>query len=167
MVLEKKVLDWLAQQDETIYLVGGCVRDRLLDRSLHDLDLAVAHGGRRLARRLANQFQGAYYTLDAERDTGRAILPGGEAGPLVVDVACLRGEDLAADLADRDFTINALAAEVTRPGEVIDRHGGLADLAAGLVRPVSATSIGDDPVRALRAVRQAAQLGLSLTASSG
>jgi tRNA nucleotidyltransferase/poly(A) polymerase len=162
MVLEKKVLDWLAQQEEAIYLVGGCVRDRLLGRPLHDLDLAVADGGRRLARRLANDFQGAYYALDAERDTGRAILPSDEAGPLVVDVARLRGEDLAADLADRDFTVNALAADVSCPGDVIDRHGGLADLAAGLIRPVSEASIGDDPVRALRAVRQAAQLGFRL-----
>jgi tRNA nucleotidyltransferase/poly(A) polymerase len=81
---------------------------------------------------------------------------------LVVDVAHFRGETLAADLADRDFTVNALAADVRAPGDVIDHHKGMADLAARLIRPVSEHSIRDDPLRALRALRQAAELGFTL-----
>jgi putative nucleotidyltransferase with HDIG domain len=80
----------------------------------------------------------------------------------VVDVARFRGADLDADLADRDFTINALAADVRAPEQVIDRHGGLAALAAGIIRPVSDASIRNDPLRALRAVRLAAQLKFAL-----
>jgi tRNA nucleotidyltransferase/poly(A) polymerase len=70
---------------------------------------------------------------------------------------------LALDLAGRDFTINAMAADVRAPQEVIDPHGGQADLAAGLIRPVSDGSIRDDPLRGLRALRLAAELGFDLS----
>ncbi len=160
--LVQQVLDWLTHQEPDLYLVGGCVRDRLLGRPLHDLDLTTSGDGLRLARRLANRFEGAYYPLDVERNTGRAILTGAE-GDLVVDVAHLRGDSLAADLAARDFTINALAAPVRAPAQVIDFHGGLPDLEARLIRPVSDRSLRDDPLRALRAVRLAAELGFALS----
>ena len=162
MTTEAQIIGWLAQQDAAIYLVGGYVRDRLLGRSTYDLDLAVAGDGLGLARRLANRFEGAYYALDEERGTGRAILPTKEKQRLVVDVAQLRGPDLAADLGKRDFTVNALATDVRTPGQMIDLHGGQADLADGLIRPVGEQSIRDDPLRALRAVRQAAELGFTL-----
>lgn len=160
---EARVMAWLAQQDVAVYLVGGSVRDRLLQRTNYDLDAAAASDGLVLARRLADQFQGDFYPLDVSRDVGRAILyPGGEHR-VFVDIARFRGPDLAADLADRDFTINALAVDVRVPDEVIDHHGGLSDLDAGLIQPVSDGSIRSDPVRALRAVRQAAQLGFTLS----
>ena len=172
MVVEDRVIAWLAQQDVAAYLVGGCVRDRLLNRPVYDLDVTVAGDGLDLARCLANRFGGAYYPLDEARSTGRAILRDEQDGRLVVDVARFRGsaplgssppeQSLAADLADRDFTINALAADVRASGEVIDLHNGLADLAAGLIRPVSEDSIRNDPLRALRAVRLAAVLGFAL-----
>jgi poly(A) polymerase len=160
--MEKQVLAWLSRQDAMVYLVGGCVRDRLLDRPVYDLDIVTDADGLALARRLADRFRGAYYPLDQVRGTGRAVLRDREAERLVVDVARLRGPDLAADLADRDFTVNALAANVRTPLTVVDQFHGLDDLEAGLIRPVSGTSIRDDPVRALRAVRLAAELGFSL-----
>ncbi|MEJ2208650.1 MAG: HD domain-containing protein [Anaerolineae bacterium] len=162
MNLIERVIAWLAGQDVSAYLVGGLVRDRLLGRPNYDLDLAVDGDGLALARRLANAFDGDYYPLDTERGTGRAILYEQDGRRLVVDVARFRGPDLAADLADRDFTINALAADVRAPELIIDHHGGSADLAAGQVRAVSEDSIRNDPLRALRAVRQAAQLGFVL-----
>lgn len=166
MGLRELVVDWLAQQDTDIYLVGGCVRDVLLNRAVHDLDLAVAGGGLELARRLADRFSGDYYPLDEARGTGRAILSRRESETLVADVAELRGADLRADLAARDFTINALAANVRDPGTIIDHHGGLADLDRRLIRVVSDHSIADDPVRTLRAVRQSAELGMDLAAET-
>lgn len=160
--MEDRVIAWLAQQDIEAYLVGGCVRDRLLKHVIYDLDLAVDGDGLLLARRLANHFGGDYYPLDEARSTGRAILQVEGEHRLLVDVARFRGDDLAADLADRDFTINALAANVHTLDDVIDHHNGLADLEARLIRPVSDTSIGNDPLRALRAIRQAVQLGFAL-----
>jgi tRNA nucleotidyltransferase/poly(A) polymerase len=160
--LREQVIDWLAHQDAPVYLVGGGVRDLLLGRPIVDLDVVVDGDGLALARRVANYFWGAYYPLDETRSTGRAILSSQDEPRLVVDVARLRGPDLAADLADRDFTINAMAANVRTPGDVIDRHNGRADLQARSIRPVSETSIRNDPLRALRAIRLAAQLDFRL-----
>jgi len=168
--LQDQTVAWLADQNVQAYLVGGCVRDRLLGRPVYDLDVSVAGDGLRLARRLANRFGGAYYPLDETRRTGRAILHDQKGEHLVVDIAELRstvplgsrGPDLAADLADRDFTINALATTVRTPEEIIDLHGGLDDLRARIIRPVSEASIRNDPLRALRAIRQAAELGFAL-----
>lgn len=156
------LLAWLAQNAGDAYLVGGCIRDRLLGRPLHDLDVVVPSGGLALARRVANAFGGGYYPLDAGRGTGRALFRSAAGTPLAVDVSEFRGPDLPSDLAERDFTINALAERIAAPGQVIDLHHGMADLAAGTLRPVSPASIRDDPVRALRAVRLAAELGFSL-----
>lgn len=162
MSLEDQVISWLASQDVEVYLVGGCVRDQLLRRANYDLDVTVSSDGLTLARRLADHFGGAYHPLDSERGTGRAILWREDGERLLVDIARLRGEDLATDLGGRDFTINALAIDVHSPSEVIDHHGGLADLEAGLIRAVSGDSIRSDPVRVLRAFRQAAQLGFDV-----
>jgi len=160
--LEDQVISWLASQDTEAYLVGGCVRDQLLHRALYDLDVAVSCDGLAVARQLADRFGGAYHPLDSERGTGRAILWREGGDRLLVDVARLRGEDLAADLVGRDFTINSLAVDVRSPATVIDHHGGLADLDAGVIRAVSPDAIRNDPVRALRALRQAAQLRFDL-----
>jgi len=135
--LQDQIIAWLAGQDQQIYLVGGCVRDRLLGRPVYDLDVAVTGDGLHLARRVANRFGGAYYPLDEARQTGRAILHDRRGEHLIVDVARMRGQDLAADLADRDFAVNALAANVRAPDEIIDLHGGLEDLRDRMIRPVS------------------------------
>ncbi len=69
---------------------------------------------------------------------------------------------LADDLGRRDFSINAMAIQLAGPAELIDPHGGRADLDAGLLRVLHPASFVDDPTRALRAARYAARLGLSL-----
>ncbi len=138
--------------DEEIYLVGGAVRDVYLRRPVHDLDMAVSGDGRPIARRIANAFDGAYYALDASRGVGRALIDW--AGVRwTVDVAQFRGNDLLADLRDRDFTVNAVAADLRTPQHVIDPLGGLGDMESRIVRLCRPDSIARDPVRALRAVR--------------
>jgi tRNA nucleotidyltransferase/poly(A) polymerase len=164
--LEERVIHWLAHQDVECYLVGGWVRDRLLKRPSYDLDVATAGDGLRLSRSLADHFGGDYYPLDRARGTGRVILYLDEVRRVVVDIAHFRGQDLADDLADRDYTINALAASAGAPDEIIDFHGGLVDLESGLLRVVSDESIRNDPLRALRAVRQAAELGFDLASET-
>ncbi len=67
---------------------------------------------------------------------------------------------LAEDLVRRDFTVNALAVPVDDPGALLDLHGGLDDLRAGLLRVMHDRSFADDPTRALRAARYAARLDL-------
>ena len=162
MSVGDRVISWLAGQDVDVYLAGWCVRDQLLGRAIYDLDVAVAGDGLSLARRLADFFDADYYPLDSKRSTGRAILRREDGARLFVDIARLRGKNLALDLAGRDFTINALAIDVRSPAVVIDYHGGLTDLEAGVIRAVSEDAIRSDPLRALRAIRQAAQLGFAL-----
>jgi poly(A) polymerase len=164
-----RILQLVRDMDTPAYLVGGAVRDRLLDsdRPAYDLDFAVAGDGLAIARRLADALGAAYYALDAGRGVGRVVLgaaPSGQPGRLsVVDVARFQGPDLAADLAGRDFTINAMALDVAHdPPRLIDPHGGQADLRARRLRAVSPMAMEEDPVRGLRAVRLAAQLGFEI-----
>lgn len=151
----------LDELDMPVYLVGGAVRDALLGKESHDLDFAVPAGAVALAFRLANALRLPAYVLDEERDTGRIVIPGGRT---MLDFARFRGPDLDADLNGRDFTINALAlpAGARTDSGLIDRFGGLVDLREGRVRAVHHHSIDDDPLRALRAVRFAQQLGFRI-----
>jgi tRNA nucleotidyltransferase/poly(A) polymerase len=154
-----QVLQRLRALVDPLVLVGGTVRDVLLGRELHDLDLAAPAGGLDLARRLADAMHGAYVPLDVARDTGRAVLTSPQGQSLFVDFAAWRGPSLADDLRKRDFTINALAAEVHgASAQLIDVTGGLADLENRLLRTASQQALREDPLRCLRAVRLLAEL---------
>ncbi len=158
-VFAGQVLQRLQALVDPLVLVGGTVRDVLLGRELHDLDLAVPAGGLDLARRLADAMQGAYVPLDVARDTGRAVLTSAEGQALYVDFAAWRGPSLADDLHKRDFTLNALAAEVHgASARLIDVTGGMADLESRLLRAASQQALREDPLRCLRAVRLLAEL---------
>jgi putative nucleotidyltransferase with HDIG domain len=148
------------QRGVRVWLVGGAVRDVLLARPVHDWDFAVDRDALGLARTVADAMGGAYFPLDAERGAGRVVLMAADEPRLELDFAALRGADLETDLSARDFTINALALDDM--GMVVDPTGGQADLAAGRVRATSEWAFWDDPVRLLRAVRVAAELGFEI-----
>jgi poly(A) polymerase/tRNA nucleotidyltransferase (CCA-adding enzyme) len=126
--------------------------------------MVVQDGAMALARRVADRLGWAYYPLDEARDVARLVFNAGTALPLVCDIAAMRGGSIEADLSLRDFTINAMALAFESKGQpqFIDVVDGRADLAAKVLRRVSPVSLADDPVRLLRAVRLAAQLGLTL-----
>ena len=154
----------LLPADHRVFLVGGTVRDAILGRAAHDLDFVVLQGDAlRLAKRVADRLQQSYYPLDVERCTGRVVVEE-PSGPLMLDFALARGSDLTADLLARDFTVNALALppEGRVIADVIDPTGGLQDLALKQIRAVGPGALLADPVRCLRAVRQAHELGFSL-----
>lgn len=143
------------------WIVGGTLRDLVIGRPLHDVDLVVNQPAISLAQTLAKQLNASLVVLDAERDIGRVVLSDGK----YLDLAHLRAADLAGDLADRDFTINAMAAplyEQAQLGQIIDPYAGLDDIATGTLRMVQAKALANDPLRMLRAVRIAAQLGWQL-----
>ena len=140
-----------------LYLAGGAVRDMLINRASHDLDFSVAKDAIAIARRAANALHGDFYVLDESFDTARVILPTENGGRDILDFASFRGADLEADLRGRDFTINAIAFDL-RNQSILDPLGGGTDLRAKLIRACSDTSLSDDPIRILRAVRQAAAL---------
>lgn len=148
--------------DVPVYLVGGAIRDAVLHRESHDLDLVTGPESLSVARAIANRFRGAFFILDEERGTGRALIEF-EGVAYEVDVSRFRGESLASDLGERDFTINALAARLGAEGPsdgIIDPLGGLVDLKAKRLRHCAPASIQEDPLRVLRAVRIANALHL-------
>lgn len=176
--LAYEVLSFVARQRQPVWLVGGAVRDRLLRRETHDLDLVVPADAAALARQVADHFNGDFYLLDRRRDFGRALLPAGpatlddrtavecpSAQPLIVDVVRLQGAQLEDDLRARDFTINAMAVRLDAgaTGELVDPLGGLEDLRQGILRLASERALEADPVRLLRAPRLAGELGLRLS----
>jgi tRNA nucleotidyltransferase (CCA-adding enzyme) len=150
-----------------VYLVGGAVRDLLLGRGRTDIDLVVEGDAAALAARLGGE------VVEHERfATAKAQLEGHE-----IDIATARAESyphpgalpeveptggIAADLARRDFTINAMAIPLRRDPELIDPHRGREDLEGGLLRILHARSFEDDPTRALRAARYVARFGFEL-----
>jgi poly(A) polymerase len=147
--------------------VGGTVRDLLMNVDTHDLDFAVDGDGLEVARGLADHLRSAYVPLDKERRTGRVILPHkpakGALGQLRLDVASLRGPDLASDLRDRDFTINAIAIGQGEDGlRIHDPLGGMSDIENRVLRTASPLSFTNDPVRTLRAIRMHIQFQCSL-----
>jgi putative nucleotidyltransferase with HDIG domain len=153
-----------------VLLVGGAVRDALLGYpSPRDLDFAVQGDAIALGRAVADALGAAFYVLDAERGTARALLPdrtpfatsAQRSGPLVMDFAACRGPNWRTDAFARDFTINAIAVSL-EDGALIDETNGLADLSAGVIRATNDHAMDDDPVRALRAVRLAFGLNMRI-----
>jgi hypothetical protein len=144
-------------EGEDAWIVGGAVRDMLLGRPVLDLDVACTDP-REAARRYAQKFGGAAFPLSQAHGAWR-VASGGEE---TVDFTPLP-DGIAADLATRDFTFNAIAYPLAG-GETADPFGGRADLERKVVRAVSDTVFVDDPLRLLRAVRLEEELGFRMDA---
>jgi poly(A) polymerase len=161
-----------AAEGETLALVGGSVRDALLGRLGHDLDFTTSARPERTAKLLRGWAEAVW-------DVGAAFgTIGARKAGFQLEITTWRsdaydrasrkpevayGDSLAADLARRDFTVNAMAVEL--PGTTfVDPYGGLADLARRVLRTPLApeVSFSDDPLRMLRAARFAAQLGFAV-----
>jgi poly(A) polymerase len=140
------------------WIVGGAVRDRLLGRATTDLDIALSEDPKDAAKALARATGGSPFRLSGAFGAWRVV---GPEHSWHVDLVVLRDGDIRADLAARDFTLNAMA-EPLAGGELLDPHGGGADLEAGRLRMVSPDALADDPLRTLRAVRLAIELELTI-----
>ena len=134
------------------WIVGGAVRDALLDRPVVDVDLAVEGSPEEAARAIARAGRGPSFELSAEFGAWRALV-----GGHVSDVAPLQGATIEEDLARRDFSVNALAVPLAG-GELLDPAGGRPDLEARRLR-VLPGAYDADPLRPLRLARLATQLG--------
>lgn len=160
------------------YLVGGALRDALLRRPFSDIDLAVPPSPDFSARvrRLASRLGAACVVLDGENQVYRLVQR--RAPRAQLDIMPFVGGTLTSDLKRRDFTVNAMALRLgkgikfsrvkagfsLKPSrdKVIDPHGGLKDLLAKKVKPVSGKIFTEDPVRLLRAFRVAAALDFQI-----
>jgi poly(A) polymerase len=156
-----------------LYVVGGSVRDAILARAVSDLDFTTDARPDAVLALLEGW-------ADAVWDTGIAFgTVGARRRGTTVEITTFRadaydrvsrnpivafGDTIEDDLARRDFTVNAMAVELT--GEhrrFVDPHGGLAALAGGIIDTPATPeeSFADDPLRMLRAARFASQLGFT------
>lgn len=146
------------------YIVGGFVRDILLDRDNYDVDLVVEGEGIAFARRLAQEF-GGRVRAHHKFQTAVVILDSGQK----IDVATARLEyyehpaalptvelsSIKMDLYRRDFSINALAVHLNPEnfGKLVDFFGGQRDIKDKIIRVLHSLSFVEDPTRIIRAIR--------------
>ena len=174
-----KARDTANQMGFSLYVVGGFVRDLLLETPTLDLDLVVEGDAIALARRLSRAIGGRVRS-HSRFGTAKIIL-GGTAGtnlPASLDFVTARTEfyehptalpeversSIKQDLYRRDFTINTMAIclDGDRYGELLDFYGGQKDLHRGLIRGLHNLSFVEDPTRMLRAVRLEQRLGFQI-----
>jgi len=178
----------LSEDFAGLYLVGGFVRDLLLDQPNADLDIAVEGDGIDFAGRLAAEL-GGRVRMHRKFKTAVVLLPPATLGeapewlratnePFHVDVATTRTEfydypaalprvehaSIRQDLFRRDFTINAMAISLRGDdfGAVLDFFGGMRDLREGTIRVLHNLSFIEDPTRIFRAVRYENRYGFRM-----
>lgn len=139
------------------YLVGGALRDALLERPFTDIDWLVMDP-ERAARAAADTLKGSVFPLDEARGHWRVV-----AGDVVRDFIRLE-DSLETDLRARDFSVNALAADAG--GNLFDPLGGRRDLERRVLRMVARENLFKDPLRPLRGVRLAVALGFRVEADT-
>ena len=178
----------LVQKGYQSYVVGGFIRDRLLGRKTNDIDLAVNGDAVPVAREMARALKGKFVLLDEVNSTARVVVSGERrqegsrrdeepCGPEWHLDFCSFSQNIEADLARRDFTINAMAVELgqlvaatgARAGKekqarvkLIDPFSGEEDLENRVLRAVSDQIFEADAARLLRGVRLAAELGFTI-----
>lgn len=140
------------------WIVGGAVRDVILDRAVVDVDIALAGDAHQAAKRIAREYDAVRFPLSDAFGAWR--IKDGRL-PFQVDITPLQGGSIEEDLARRDLTINAIAVDLA-DGAVIDSVGGGADLAAGRLRMAGPDAFRSDPVRIVRLARLACETGFTI-----
>lgn len=175
----KVVSQIISEKGLEAYVIGGFVRDLLLDRPSKDIDIVVVGNGLELAEEAAKilrvkkvslfknfgtaQFN--YKDLDVEFVGARKESYHEDSRKPAIEIGTLSD-----DQKRRDFTINALAIDLRKEtfGNLIDPFGGLADLEKGILKtPLDpTTTYSDDPLRMMRAIRFATQLNFQIERAS-
>ncbi len=155
-----------------VFLVGGPVRDLFLGvPDIKDIDLLMQEGSEVVARTFADRIGGSFFYLDRERKITR-VVKHEKDGTVQFDFTNFDGPDLGADLARRDFAMNAMALDLRAFLErrsldgVVDPFDGRGDIGRKLIRVTSPRVLDDDPLRLIRAARFAATLGFSIERST-
>lgn len=171
--LLKKIYQLSKLKKVKLYLVGGMLRDILLDRDkeITDFDFCLKKQAIKFAKYLAHKIKGACVILDKERGVARVVYEtGGKKYSL--DFNDFRGVNLENDLKKRDFTINSIALDLEDffrkdfTNFIIDPFEGLLDMKNKLIKTLSKDSFYDDPLRILRAFSLKAQLGFKIDAKT-
>ena len=136
------------------YLVGGAVRDILLnsEQDYIDLDIILPNFVTKIAKKITLNYHVNFIVLDSKRSIVRITFNKG-----TIDLAKQNGNNVHKDLKQRDFTINAIAYSFHRQ-QLVDPLKGLRDLQIKNIRMIHINNLQDDPLRLIRAYRQASQL---------
>jgi len=167
---------FLSEKGVPGYLVGGFLRDVLLARDTADIDIALDADALAVAPQAAEALGGKYIPLDEASGVGRVVLPARKRTAGIkrwqIDFSTLKG-NIQQDLAERDFTIDAMAIELGKAAQAavdsagfIDPFGGRDDLRQRTVRAVSDSAFQADAARLIRAVRLAAELGFHIDSAT-
>ncbi len=151
-------LQALTAISDRAWLVGGALRDRLLERETADYDVVIAAPAdvvQRTARALSRTTDASVFALSDEFGAWRVVA---RDRSWELDLLPLEGETIESDLVRRDLTINAIAQRLGGDESLVDPTGGLADLAARRLRAVAPDSFERDPLRVLRLARFACEL---------
>lgn len=173
------VSDVVEETGEQAFVIGGFVRDLLLERKSKDIDIVVVGSGIELAEKVHKAFRGSH--LSVFKSFGTAMV---KVRDVEVEFVGARRESYRSDsrkpivedgtLEDdqnrRDFTINALALSLRKEtfGDLVDPFNGITDLHNGIIRtPLDPeVTFSDDPLRMMRAIRFATQLGFVIEEST-
>jgi len=166
-----KASQWLIHEGYHSYIVGGFIRDLLLGRKSHDIDVAVDGDAISIAQALAQALKARFVLLDEVNGIARVVIM--EQGQQwYLDFSSFSGS-IESDLARRDFTIDAMAVELEQLSviagavqqsqlKLIDPFSGEKDLRNRIVRAVREQVFEGDAVRLLRAIRLAAELDFAI-----
>jgi len=150
----QNILQLSKSQKSKLYVVGGTLRDLILDRQCSDFDFAL-RGASTLAKQYAYDTKSALVPLDTTpgRETFRVVIKKN----VYFDFSELQGNTIESDLNQRDFSINALAISlpnfIKRTEKYIDPHNGKDDMKNKVIRVLPGPIFLKDPLRMLRAFR--------------
>ncbi|MDY6824189.1 MAG: HD domain-containing protein [Thermodesulfobacteriota bacterium] len=149
-----------------IFAVGGSVRDHLLERSIGDVDITCPSAEKAAGNIAASRpFRTTTIILEKKPHAPCFRVVNKNNPSDFIDVVEMHGNTIEEDLCRRDFTINAMAAAVTKQGDIgdiMDPLAGRDDLAKGCIRCCRPDAFAADPLRMLRAVRIAADLNFTI-----
>jgi poly(A) polymerase len=144
------------------YIVGGAIRDALLDLPINDVDIIFPDDPTELAKSFAREMSGSWFWLDKDRRQSRVVFNADVNSP-DFDFAPFRAPTLGQDLLDRDFTINAMAIPLKADcieNELVDPLCGVDDLQNNVLRMVGSRTFTSDPLRIIKGIRHATVLGV-------
>lgn len=167
--LLEKIHSFAKKNKVELFLVGGFLRDLLLNRQKEnvDIDFCLKKGAIDFGQKLAKEFRAGFVVLDREHGACRLVKKI-KGRVCTLDFTDFRGKTLKDDLMHRDFTINSLAMELENAVNcylhnlLIDPCGGRKDLGMRIIRAVNKDTFIEDPLRVLRAFSFSAVLGFKI-----
>ncbi|MFC1521217.1 CCA tRNA nucleotidyltransferase [Elusimicrobiota bacterium] len=169
-----KSISRLSSPVRPIYLVGGALRNicpcaprpavirkKLTGSGIEDFDFVLRFGALEIARKIAGRFNGRLVRLDEERRIFKVVVKTPEAN-LSLDFANFQGNAIEQDLSRRDFTMNAIALNMTNMS-MIDPYSGSRDIRSKTIKAINEKNLAEDPLRTLRAFRFYAELGFTIS----